>query len=309
MFNFLGLIISLFLVIKGAEYAILYSTKISKGLKIPKYVVGFLLVAFISALPEAFIGIGSALQKTPSFGLGTLLGANVADLTIIFAIVVLLSPRSLKVKSQIIKNGPLYILMIAFPVILGFNGYYSRVEGIALILLGFYFFYFLLSGRKKPSSKDKISFSWKCFLLLVLSLVILLIASHFTVKFGVSFAKEVGLHPVLIGMFFVGLGTTLPELFFSIKAVRKKHDELAIGDIMGMVIADSTLVIGLIATIAPFSFNPNIIYVTGVFMATASVILLYFMKTGRSLNKKEALFLILFYLLFIFAELLANNYF
>lgn len=309
MLAFFGLIIALFLVIKGAEYAIQYSTKIATNLKIPKYIVGFLIVAIISALPESFIAIDSALQGTPSFGLGTLLGANVADLTIIFAIPIFLCSRCLTVKSKILKHSKLYILMIALPVILGFNGFYSRWEGIILILAGFYFYYLLFWRNRESIIKSDGYFSWKYFSFLLLSMMVLLVGANFTVKFGVSLAENLNVHPIIIGMFFVGLGTTLPELLFSIKAVKRNHDELAIGDIMGMVITDSTIVIGILALISPFAFNPKIIYITGSFMVFASIVLLYFMRIGRSLNKKEAIMLVLFYLLFVLVELFMNNYF
>lgn len=309
MFAFIGLISALFIVIKSAEHAIQYSTKIAANLKIPKYIMGFLIIAVISALPETLISIDSALQGTPSFGLGTLLGANIADLTIIFAIPIFLCSRSLAVKSKIIKHFKLYVFIIALPVILGFNGYYSRWEGIVLVLAGLYFYYLLFwRNRKSIAGKDGY-FSWKYFSFLLLSMMALLVGANFTVKFGVSLAENLNIHPIIIGLFFVGLGTTLPELFFSIKAVRRNHDELAIGDIMGMVITDATIVVGILALISPFAFNPKIIYITGSFMVAASIMLLYFMKTGKSLNKKEASILVFFYVLFIFAEFFANKYF
>lgn len=309
MFAFLGLIIALAIVIKSAKYAIRYSTKIANNLKIPKYIVGFLIVAIISALPETLIGIDSALQGTPSFGLGTLLGANVADLTIIFAIPIFLCSRCLTVKSKIIKHFKLYIFMIALPVIFGFNGYYSRWEGIILVLAGFYFYYALFWRNRESIVKNDGYFSWKYFSFLLLSMMVLLVGANFTVKFGVSLAESLNVHPIIVGLFFVGLGTTLPELLFSIKALKQKQDELAIGDIMGMVITDSTIVVGILALISPFAFNPRIIYITGSFMVLASIVLLYFMRTGKSLNKKEAIVLVLFYLLFVLAELFANRYF
>lgn len=309
MLSFIGLIFALIIVIRSAEYAIQYSTKIATNLKIPKYIVGFLIVAIISALPETLIGIDSALQGTPSFGLGTLLGANVADLTIIFAIPIFLCSRCLNVKSKILKHSKLYIFMIALPLIFGFNGYYSRWEGIVLILAGFYFYYLLFWRNRESIIKNDGYFSWKYFSFLLISMMVLLVGANFTVKFGISLAKSLSIHPLIVGLFFVGLGTTLPELFFSIKAVKRNHDELAIGDIMGMVITDSTIVVGILALISPFAFNPKIIYITGSFMLLASVILLHFMRTGRSLNKKEALILVFFYALFVFAEFFANSYF
>lgn len=104
-------------------------------------------------------------------------------------------------------------------------------------------------------------------------------------------------------MLVVGLGTTVPELFFAVESVKKDDDSLAIGDILGTVLADATIVVGIIALIAPFSFPVKIIYFTGVFMLTAACILFYLMKTGRMLTKKDANILLLFWLFFAAVEL------
>ena len=108
---------SMFLVIKSADHAIHYSTKVARGFLLPQYVIGFLIVAVIAILPEAFIAISSALEGVPSFGLGTLFGSNVADLTLVFALVILFSGRDLRVTSRIIKNRFLYALAIAAPML------------------------------------------------------------------------------------------------------------------------------------------------------------------------------------------------
>jgi cation:H+ antiporter len=136
---------------------------------------------------------------------------------------------------------------------------------------------------------------------------LLLIGSHLTIKFGVNFANNLHVSPVLIGMLIVALGTTLPEMTFSIKAARKGQDSLALGDILGTVIADATLVVGLMTLIKPFAFNPQVVYITGLFMFFATVLLFHFIKTGKVLTKKEAWLLALFYFLFISTELIINN--
>ena len=122
-------------VIKSADFAIHYSTRLAESFKLSKYIVGFLIVAVISILPETFISVTSALEGIPSFGLGTLFGSNVADLTLVFAIVVLFAGRSLKIESKIIKNRYLHIGIMSIPIILGLNGYFSRWEGLFLIIM------------------------------------------------------------------------------------------------------------------------------------------------------------------------------
>ena len=116
-------------------------------------------------------------------------------------------------------------------------------------------------------------------------------------------AELLKINPAIIGMFIIGLGTVLPELFFSIKASRENHDSLALGDILGTVIADATIVVGIVATISPFAFNPRIVYLTGIFMLISIIVLLYMMKTNRTLSKKESLLLLSLYIIFVLFEL------
>ena len=77
--NLLILIFSLFLVVKGATLATKYSAKLAENFHVSRYIIGFVVVAFISILPEMIISINSALKGIPEFGLGTLFGSNVAD--------------------------------------------------------------------------------------------------------------------------------------------------------------------------------------------------------------------------------------
>lgn len=301
-----ALAISLFIVIKSAGYAIIHSTRLAEWLNLPSYIIGFLVVAVISILPETFIAINSALEGVPAFGLGTLFGSNVADLSLVLAIVILFSKHNLKVESKTIRERFFYVGILVIPILFGLNGEYTRNEGLILIVLGVFFYFFVLRKSMNEQQKVREKFSYRGLFLLLLSMGFLLLGARFTVEFGVNLANILKIHPILIGMFVVGLGTTLPELFFSIKAAKKDHDGLALGDILGTVVADATIVIGIVAIITPFSFNPRIIYITGIAMVLAIILLIHFMKTDRELTRKEAIFLILFYLAFVSAELIIS---
>jgi|SRR3989344_4603779 len=300
------LFMSLIMVIWSADHSIRYSTKIAKGFALPKYIIGFLVVAVLGVLPEAFIAISSALKGIPEFGLGIVFGSNVADMTFIFALVILISQHNLKVESKIIKDRMIYISVLALPIILGLNGYYSRLEGIIMIITGIAFYLFVV--RKSGTSKEVYQerFSLQDIFFLLVSMVVLLYAAHLSIKFSVNLAKIMEINPVLIGMFVIGIGTTLPELFFSIRALKNHHDSLALGDILGIVVIDATIVLGTVAVLKPFSFNPLMVYVTGVFMILAVMLLFFFMKSGRILTRKEAVMLLVFYIIFIAVELSIN---
>lgn len=312
MINFLWLILALLLVVKSADYAIRYSARLALGWRLSRYTVGFTIIAAISALPETLVSVSSAWQGIPSFGLGTLFGGNVADLSFVFAMVVLLTGRELKIESQFLKNRLYYTGILAVPILFGLNGYYSRLEGIGLIAIGLLFYAFVLKRSRRDKGSDfaraKFGTTFKNLLLLIISLAALLLGAYLTVKFSVAAARVFDIRPIFIALI-VGLGTCLPELSFSIKAARRNHENLALGDILGTVITDATIVVGILSLIHPFAFDQRIIFVTGLFMLCAIILLSYFMKTGKVLTKQESLLLLLFYLLFVFTEFAVGGYF
>ncbi|MBI4121166.1 MAG: sodium:calcium antiporter [Parcubacteria group bacterium] len=310
MSNLLFLVAALFLVIKSADYAIKYSTNFAHALRLPRYVVGFLIVAVISILPETFISINSSLQGIPEFGLGLLFGSNVADLTIVFAIIIFAAGSGIKVGSKVLENSTWYLLLLALPILVGFDGYYSRIEGAFLVAAGLFFYYWVYKRNHHeslPRAERPQQHRSRDFLYLVLSMAALLLGAHLTVDYGIAFAESIHINPVLIGMLVVGLGTTLPELLFALRAVRQKKDDLAMGDILGTVISDATIVVGIIALLYPFHFPQQIIYITAAFMLFSALVLFDFMRSRKILTKKEGVLLLLLYIVFVVVEYMVNG--
>lgn len=307
----LGLFL-LFLVIlvKCAGYSIKYSSKIAKAMHWPEFIVSFFIIAIVSVLPEATISIMSAMQGDSELGLGTLLGSNVADLTLVFGIVALFSSKGIKVKSKILQDNFFYLVLLLFPLLLGFDGKLSRIDGGILLVVGILFFYKIYRESKRFSKKftqaKKEPFA-KSIALLVLSLAVLLTSAFFTVKYVENFAYDIKIPAMLIGVTVLALATCLPELIFSIKAIRKNHDELAMGDILGTVITDGTILLGIIALINPFEYSPYKMYILGGAVFLAAIFAFTFMKSDKSINKKEGLLLIFFYILFLCIQFLINN--
>ena len=300
IFIFVG---SLFLVIRGSTMATKHATRLAQSFHISRYVIGFIVVALISILPETMIAINSALAGMPEFGLGTLFGSNVADLTIIFAILIFHIGRGVRVSTKVLSSTEFFPLFILIPLIFGLNGYYSRLEGIFLIIAGSYFYYKIFKGGVSDSPTQHTAVkAYKSLYLLTFSVALLLVGSHFTVSSASSLALALGISPVLIGMLIVGLGTTMPELFFSLKSVEREEDSLAVGDLLGTVLADATIVVGILAVISPFAFPTKIIYITGGFMFLGAMMLVNFMHTNRKISVKEGAILALLWITYVIVE-------
>ncbi len=76
----------------------------------------------------------------------------------------------------------------------------------------------------------------------------------FSARYFTSAAEGIGhwlkLSPFVIGVFIVGIGTSLPELVSSILSVRAGASEIVPGNILGSSISNLLLIIGIVAVIA-----------------------------------------------------------
>ncbi len=291
-----------FVLVKSAEYAVKSVGHMARFLKLTEFVTSFILIAFVSSLPELFISVFSALKGNPSIGLGTLLGGNIADLTLILGLITL-AGHPIKVHSSIVKKDLYLGLLCILPILLGLNGTLSRIDGAILVLAGLVFILILLREREyfhKPfDSRDHVT---KHFLILLASIVFLIISAHFIVKSAEALAFGIGVPAIIIGLVLVALGTTLPEFIFSLQSVRKGHADMAIGNLWGTVIVDACIGVGITALIVPITVNLFVLSIVGIFTAFAVFFSLTFMRTDGILSRNEALALVFFYIAFVVTQ-------
>lgn len=292
------------------------ATNLAQHFRIAPYIVGFVVVAIVSILPELFITIHSAILDEQQFALGVLLGSNVADLTLIFGLTILFAGRDMHVGKGLVRQTRIYPLFLLLPVLLGFDGVYTRSEGVLLFLAGIlcYGIAFKEGHREEkeiPSIEIRPSLfkeQSRSFGLLLCGVLVLLGGSFGVVESATHLAEYIGISSFLIGIFIVGLGTTMPELLFALRSLKERKDDMALGDILGTVIADATIVLGVLIMINPFTFPPRIIYISGVAMVICGLVLFSCIRSGKGLSRKEAFLLIALWVCFISAEIGAEHY-
>lgn len=309
MQHILLLLLALFAVIQGANLSTRYAEKVAESFRMSKYVVGFIVVSFISVLPETFIAIGAAMKGNTELGIGTILGSNVADLTLIMAILAFVAGRKgVKVERASLRRLLIYPLFLAIPLLLALDGSFSRSDGLVLIIVGIIFYVFTFRRSVGISSRSAdIKYKLRNAVYLALSLALLLLGAHFTVDSTVALASNINISPVLIGILVVGLGTTIPELSFASKAIKHGKHEMAVGDVLGSVLADATIVIGIVSMIGTVTFPPRIAYVAGGFMVFASVVLIAMFKSKHKIDRREAIWLVLIWVAYVIAEVVLSS--
>lgn len=82
-------------------------------------------------------------------------------------------------------------------------------------------------------------------------LVALFVGGELLVKGAVGISEKLGLSPLVTGIVVVGAATSMPEMVASIEAARQGSPEIAWGNVIGSNIANSLLILGATAVIAP----------------------------------------------------------
>ncbi|MBB3033294.1 calcium/sodium antiporter [Alteriqipengyuania lutimaris] len=88
-------------------------------------------------------------------------------------------------------------------------------------------------------------------ILIVVGLVALAVGGELLVRGAVGIAEKLGMSTLFTGLVIVGAATSMPEMVASVQAVMSGSPEIAWGNIVGSNIANSLLILGGAAVIAP----------------------------------------------------------
>ncbi len=138
------------------------------------------------------------------------------------------------------------------------------------------------------------------FGIIAFSLFTLSKGADILVEEAVSLSIHWGVPKMIIGATIVSLGTTLPEASVSVMAAVAGNPDLALGNAIGSIIADTGLIIGLAAMIGQLPVDQLVVdkqgkiqYLTGILLAVVSLPFLSAGPGGRIVQPMGFVFLIL----------------
>ncbi len=303
-------LISLAILSKSSHLAIKSAIKISKITRLGEMVIGFLFLSFLTSVPELFISLVAIKSTSVDISIGNILGSNLANICIILGILALIKPLRITEKSL---RKILSVLAITSLILTGLLVTYwnNKLIGIVLVLFFMAFIYYSkkekitiekLKERESPRTFIfKIEFYEK-LLILIFSIIFVFISSRFVVVYASNIARFLNLPEILVGATIIGVGTSLPELSTSWAAVREKHVNLALGNIIGSCLINVTLVLGFVFIFSPLSIDFAIFSEMTYFVLLSTMLLWVFLGSfGRGkLDRREGLILLVLYILFMF---------
>jgi cation:H+ antiporter len=126
----------------------------------------------------------------------------------------------------------------------------------------------------------------------VVGIVIMAYCSNKAVKHSVHLASAIGISPFLIGLVVVSLGTDFPEIINSIISSSMGHADLNVGNCIGSVLTQFTLVLGLLPLIGgSFKVKKREVVVSGICLLLTLIVVFSTLEKGY-VTRLNAFFLI-----------------
>ncbi len=305
LFHSLIILASLVVLAKSAHYIVLGISSYSRKIGVSDYLIGLLVISIGTAVPELVASITGASIGQGGFVFGTILGSSLFKIPLLG--LVLLIAKKVTIDREVKTNPPILSFvgtMLPFALII--DGTLSRVDGILLLLVfGGYCFKIWMAEKKFGKLKKYIPFRiiWKDALIFLLSLAALLLSARWLVFSSLVMADYFRITPFLVGLLVIGIGASAPELLVQITSIRKKHHDIAFGNAMGSLVANSAFALGIAPLVKPITIDPMSLLSTGIFFFLGTVAVIYLMGR-KEVNWKHGLWLIILYAAFLAFELI-----
>jgi cation:H+ antiporter len=282
-YHLIGLIISLSVLIWGADKFIDNSSLIAKKLGLSELTIGLTIVALGTSAPEIFVGISSVLNGTESIAMGAVVGSNISNIALIFGV------SCIGISMQPAKTNPIqFIPFILAVIVLGLGLQdlkITKAESIEFLFVFAAFMYvtylFRIPDKIDESDNSNIK-TGKTTLLLIFGLLALIIGSNYAVVNAEKIATILNVPQVIIGLTIIAVGTSLPELAATISAIVKNKNDMVIGNVIGSNVMNIALVVAIIGMFSDVTFESNILSRDFLVLSITSILFILITATYSS---------------------------
>lgn len=294
---------SLVILAKSADMVVFGISSYAKKLGISDYLIGFLVVSIGTAIPELVASITGAMESEGAIAFGTVFGSNIFKIPLM-GLVILIAGR-IKNTQNVATGAPIVTLFIVnLPILLIIDGTLSRIDGFILIIAFCIYIARLWQGEGNLGKMEKdvrLKNIWKDGLIFTLALAALLLSARYLVHSSIQISNILNISPYIIGLIVIGVGASAPEVMVQLRSIFKRHQDIAFGNVIGSLVANSALVLGITALITPVYINPRILIISSIFMVLGSIYSIYVLSK-KEINMQHGTILIALYIVFLIFE-------
>lgn len=247
------IIVSLVVLERGAEYLVEGLGSLSDRFGISEAVVGASIAAVGSSMPEFGSAVFSVVENEPTIGFGTIVGSAIFNITVIIGGSALFG--KVVIDRKVIYRDGLFYLFTVLVALFGIrDGVLTRPEAVAWALLfGVYLAWLVYDARRgEPVPNESFEdISTRLSAVYVIGgLVATAVAARYLVVHVESLSVELGVSTAVFSLVAVAAGTSVPDLFTSLRSAQKGMGSLAVANAVGSNIFDILGGLGV-----PFAFR------------------------------------------------------
>ena len=307
MFDVLLLLIGIALLTAGGEALIRGSLAAAKRIGVSPLLSGLVIVGFGTSAPELVVSVDAAIEGRPDIAIGNVVDSNIGNILLILGVCALITP--LAVKPLALRRDAVTVVAasILFLILVGGSALGRWDAAIFLGSLAAYLvwaywsesYQALPSGELHQSEAEELSnipksVQWTV-IAVALGLLLLIAGSQVLLAGAIGIAAHFGVPEAVIGLTLVAVGTSLPELSISVIAAIRRHADVAVGNVLGSNIFNLLGILGVSALLQPLPVHARILHFDQWVMFGTSVLLVFFLYTGRRLSRTEGAVLLLGY--------------
>lgn len=271
-------------------------------------VIGATVVSLCTTIPEVVSSVTASLKGAADMALGNAIGSVLCNTMLILGVVLLFTVAEIRrerflVKGLCLLTALVAALLVSLPwgddlgqALLGRGTAVFRIgrfEGLLLLLgaVGYLFINYREAKRERANEGDDAPprpvttrRDWTRNILCFLAGgAMLAVGAYLLIEYGQRLARGFGVSEAVISLLFVAFGTSLPEMFTALGALRKGAHDISVGNIMGANVMNVFLVTGLAGTVNPLQFRDSYLIRLDIPIAFVVTLLLFGigLKRGR----------------------------
>ena len=299
---------------QGAKFLTDNVAKLSPRIGKSRFVLGALLVATLSAMPELVVSGVAVKEGSPDIALGNALASNVV--TIAFVIGLSAIVRPIRASKEIVLRDAVFLAVVSVvAAALLLDGTFTPYKGVALMALFVpYTLNLLVSQRTSPpqeldermeSMRIEMEFTGWIFgrkvevraglPWLIFGILWSVLGAEFLVQGAIGVSRAAGLSPWLLGITLVAMATSLPDIAAAYHATKQGYTDLVLGEGIGAAVVTTLLTLGMIGIVSPGPLNVANLVPVLVAMVLSSFLLLGLMLGNWRITSKSGAVLIASY--------------
>ena len=305
------LAVSFVVLARCADLFVESSVAVARKLRIPRIIIGIVLVSLATTMPELSVSLMAAIRGRPEMALGNAIGSVICDDGLALGLAGLTTVSVIPILPGVLRISGFFLLLVEVVLFLFviFDNTLNRWEGVLLLALFAGYLCVLFRQYAKGTLTENINVDEhtsasdkpliRALMTFALGLAGVILAGEFIVTSATAIAHSFDIPESVIALTLVAFGTSIPEVATCITAARKNEGAIAVGNIIGADVMNICWVAGASAVANDLTLGTRELWFMFPSMFIIVGAMLVLLWTGYKLTRREGAVLLGLYLIYL----------